>query len=99
MNKLEVWAFGGAAALTTAVVYAVCAAAVLVSAQGTLAFFNAWVHGIDLAPLLPAGGKPLTWSGFFYGLGATTATAYLSGALLAFFYNRLACGSSRAGAT
>lgn len=63
-----------------------------------LAFLNAWVHGMDLAPLLPESGKPLTWTGFFYGLGGTTATAFVAAALLAFFYNRLAaCG--RAGGT
>ncbi|ANX03953.1 DUF5676 family membrane protein [Immundisolibacter cernigliae] len=74
------------------------ALAVWLSPAGKVVFLNACVHGLNLAPLLPESGKPLTWTGFFYGLGGTTATASVGAALLAFFYNRLAaCG--RAGGT
>lgn len=74
------------------------ALAVWLSPAGKVAFLNACVHGLNLAPLLPEGGKPLTWIGSFYGLGGTTATAFVGAALLAFFYDRLAaCG--RAGGT
>lgn len=79
-----------------AVVHGVRALAVWLSLAGMLAYFDARVRGVDLAPLLPVGSKPLTWDGSFYGLGG--ATAFVSGTLLAFFCKLLA-GGARDGRT
>jgi hypothetical protein len=79
---------GGALALTGAVAYAICAAAFAVWPDGTLDFFNALFHGVDLAPLKP-GRKALTLGVFVYGLVGIAVAAFLSGVVYAVAYNLL----------
>lgn len=81
-----------------AVVHGVCALAVWLSTAGMLAFFGAWVLGVELAPLLSDFFSPMMLNGFFYVLDGATATAFVAGTLLVFFYNLLA-GGARDGRT
>lgn len=90
MNRLNPWVVGGALGLTVGVFYGVCAAALALWPVATVNFFNAWVHGIDLRLLVPAGGRPITWVGMVCGLTGVTLTAFLFGALYAWIHNRLA---------
>ena len=60
MNSLDVWKFALAAAVTFAALSAVCAAAVIISPDATIAVFNNWFHGLDLKLLVPPGGRPVT---------------------------------------
>ncbi len=85
MSKLKPWAVGGALAITAAIVYLVCAAAVVLWPGSTLEFFNAWVHGLDLSVLETA--KPITAGVFFYGLSGVVASAFAVGAVFAVSYN------------
>jgi len=80
--------FGGALAVTGAAAYLVCAAAFALWPDGTLDFFNALFHGVDLAPLKP-GRKPLTLGVFVYGLAGIVVAAFLSGVVFAVAYNLL----------
>ncbi len=85
MNKLSPCTVGGALAITAAIVYLVCALAVYLWPGGTLEFFNAWFHGLDLNALKST--KPFTFGTFLYGLGSAALAAFLAGAVFAMSYN------------
>lgn len=87
MSRLQPWSFGLAGAVTFSVLYAVCALAVAVFPDGTIGFFNAWFHGLDLTLLKPPGGRPLTISQFLYGLVSAAAVSFAIAVSLAGFYN------------
>ena len=74
------WVSGAAFALVIAVVYIVCAVAVLLYPDGTVSFLNAWMHGIDLSSIKRSGPQPglSVWASGF--LTAVVA-ALLAGAL------------------
>lgn len=88
MQRLNPWVFGGAAAITLAAIYSVCAAAFAAAPSATLDFFNAWFHGLNLAEL-QAGAKPFTFGGFLFSLVGLTATGFAGGAIFAAAYNLL----------
>jgi hypothetical protein len=86
MDRLNPWTTGIALAATFALLNAVCAIAVALWPQGTLDFFNAWFHGISLAPLQTT-SKPLTVGGVLYGLVGVAATGFTVGVVYAVSYN------------
>jgi len=88
MQRVSPWVFGGALAITLAVLYSVCAAVFVAAPSATLEFFNAWFHGLNLAGL-QAGAKPFTFGGFLYGLAGLTASGFAGGAIFAGAYNLL----------
>lgn len=88
MERLNPWVVGAALALTAVVLYAVCAAAFALWPETTLAFFNAWFHGLNLGTL-QSGARPFTFGAFLYGLLGLTASAFVCGALFAGFANWL----------
>ena len=85
MDKLNPWRTGIAVALTTAIVSIVCAAAVYLFPDGTVAFVNSWTHGLDLAAL--RSGEPLTLGGVVLGVFNVSLTGFLIGALFAWCRN------------
>lgn len=92
MDKLNPCRVGSALAATVAVFYVACAAAVILFPEGTFGFFNAWMHGLDLAML--KSGQAMTPGKLVYGLFGTTVTGFLSGVVYAWSYNlagRLGC--------
>lgn len=93
MNRLQPWSFGFAAAVTFSALYTACALAVVLFPEGTIDFFNAWFHGLDLTLLRPPGGRPLTLGQFFYGLASAAAVSFAMAAALAGFYNLFARAS------
>lgn len=86
MDKLKPWAVGAALAITAAIAYAVCAAAFALWPEETLAFFNAWFHGVDLRALQPA-VSTFTLGVFFYGLSSIVLTGFAMGVVYAVIYN------------
>lgn len=90
MNRLHPWLFGLASGATFSVAYAACALAVVLSPDATIAFFNTWFHGLDLASLKPPGGRPLTPGRFIGGLASVAALSFAIAAMLAALYNALA---------
>jgi len=90
MNRLHPWSFGFAGAVTFSVLYTACALAVALFPEGTIGFFNAWFHGLDLTLLKPPGDRPLTLGQFFYGLVSAAAVSFTITASLAGFYNLFA---------
>ena len=60
MNRLNVWRFALAGAVTFAALTVICAVAVIASFDATLAVFNTWFHGLDLRLLVPPGGRTVT---------------------------------------
>ena len=60
-------------------------AAVILFPEGTFDFFNAWMHGLDLAML--KSGQAMTPGKLVYGLFGTTVTGFLSGVVYAWSYN------------
>lgn len=89
MNRLHVWKFALATAITFALLYVVCALAVILAPDGAIAFFNAWFHGMDLTRLVPPGGKPVSPGQFFFGLVSAAGVSFAGGAVLAACYNLL----------
>ena len=87
MDRLNVWKFALATAVTFAVLSALCAVAVIVSPDATIAVFNSWFHGLDLKLLVPPGGKPVTAGGFISGVISAAVVSFVGGAILAGGYN------------
>ncbi|MDA8259223.1 MAG: DUF5676 family membrane protein [Betaproteobacteria bacterium] len=85
-------------ALTSAILYLVCAAAFALRPQGTLEFFSAWFHGLNLRAL-EATAQPFTSGVFFYGLSGVTLSGFAAGILYAFMHRPvsrcLGCRGSR----
>ena len=94
MNRLQPWQFGFAGAVTFSILYCACALAVALFPDSTIGFFNAWFHGLDLALLKPAGGRPQTLGQFVYGLLSAAAVSFAMTASLAGFYNLLTGASA-----
>ncbi len=87
MERLNPWILGCTAAITFSITFTVCALAVALFPDGTVSFFNAWFHGLDLNLLKPPGGRPLTPGQFFYGLVGVAAASFVVGTLFAAVYN------------
>ncbi len=88
MDRLTAWRVGTALAITFAAIYIVCATAFALWPGGTLGFFNAWFHGLNLAGL-QTGAKPFDLSVFVYGFIGVGVFAFVAGAVFAGSYNLL----------
>ncbi len=95
MNRLIVWKFALAAAVTFAALSAICAIAVTISPDATVAFFNNWFHGLDLKLLVPPGGKPVTAGQVISGVISASVVGFVGGAILASCYNLFSRTSER----
>lgn len=80
MNETKPWVVGAAFAVTAAAFYVACAVAVLLFPDGTLAFFNTWIHGIDLALIKRDPANPLTLNDWGTGFVTAIAGGFLAGA-------------------
>lgn len=89
MVSLDVWKFAIASAVTFALLSALCALAVAISFDGTIAVFNSWFHGLDLGLLVPPGGRPLTAGQVISGVVSLALVGFVAGAILATTYNLL----------
>jgi hypothetical protein len=87
MDRLNVWKFSFAAAIAFAALSVICAVAVVISPDATIAVFNNWFHGLELRLLVPPGGKPLTIAGVISGTISIALVGFVSGAILAGCYN------------
>lgn len=94
MNAIKPVPFALATTVTFLLLYIACAIAVALFPEGTVNFFNAWFHGLDLNLLRPAGGRPLTLSQFVIGAVGVVAVAFPSGIVLAYVYD-LVLGTRR----
>ena len=93
MNKLDPWRTGAATAVTVAIVSIVCALAVYLLPEGTVAFVNSWTHGLDLTVLRT--DRPMTLGSILLGLFNASLTGFVIGALFAWTRNLM--GRGRAG--
>jgi hypothetical protein len=87
MSRLNVWTFALAAAATFAALSALCAVAVIISLDATVAMFNNWFHGLDLKLLVPPGGRPVTAGQVISGVISAAVVSFVGGAILAGCYN------------
>ena len=90
MKRLNVWKFATATALTLGILSAMCAVAVIVAPDATIAVFNSWMHGVDLTRLVPAGGRPVTFGQVIAGIVSLGVIGFGSGAFLSGVYNMMA---------
>jgi hypothetical protein len=81
MDATQPWVRGAALAVTVGVVYVVCAIAVALSPDGALAFFNTWLHGVDLSLVKRPAAKPLAAAEWIFGFVSAVVAGYLAGAL------------------
>lgn len=86
--RLNTAALALAAAVTTAIVYAVCLLLVAVAPGSTTAAFG-YVFHLDVSGLV----RPLTWGSFATGLVSVSLAVALVVALLGALYNRFAAGT------
>jgi hypothetical protein len=89
VNRLNVWKFALAAAVTFAVLSAICAPSVAISLDATVALFNNWFRGLDLRLLVPPGGRPITTGQVVSGVISAAVVGFVGGAILASRYNLL----------
>ena len=87
MNRLDVWKFALAAAVTFAALSAVCALAVIIAPEATVSVFNNLFHGLDLKLLVPPGGKPVNAGQVISGVITAAVVSFVGGAILAGCYN------------
>jgi hypothetical protein len=87
MSRLNVWRFALAAAVTFAALSAICAIAVTLWPDATIAVFNSWFHGLDLKLLVPPGGRPVTVGQVVFGAISAAVVSFVGGAILAGCYN------------
>jgi hypothetical protein len=92
MKSLNVWRFALAASVTSAALSAVCAVAIILWPDATVAVFNNWFHGLDLKLLVPPGGRPVTAGQFISGVVSTAVVAFVGGGILAGCYNLFGAG-------
>ena len=79
MDRLDVWRFALAAAITFAALSGMCAVAFVISPDATIALFNGWAHGLELRLLLPPGGKAMTVGSVVIGVVSAAAKAEITG--------------------
>ena len=89
MNRLIVWKFAVATAVTFAALSTVCAVAVIIAPDATVATFNNLFHGLDLKLLVPPGGRPVTAAQVISGVITAGVVSFAGGAVLAGCYNLL----------
>ena len=88
MIRVNPWTVGTAVTVAMAMTCTACAIAYSVLPEGTIAFFNSWLHGLDLS-LLRSRDRPFTIYGFLYGLFGISFASFLIGAVYALVYNQL----------
>ena len=81
MDATKPWIRGAALAVTVGIIYLACAVAVALFPDGTLAFFNTWLHGVDLTLVKRPATKPLTAGEWIYGFVSAVTAGFLVGAL------------------
>ncbi|PIB38596.1 DUF5676 family membrane protein [Maribacter sp. 4G9] len=85
MNRLNVKKFGFAMGLTGAIIYAGCMIVLATAGQeGSITFFNSLLHGLDTTSIIRM-DVPV-WEALI-GIVQTFIIAWLTGALIAAFYN------------
>tara|TARA_R110000744_G_scaffold22230_1_gene57176 strand:- start:41 stop:313 length:273 start_codon:yes stop_codon:yes gene_type:complete len=85
MNRLNVKKFGFAMGLTGAIIYAGCMIVLATAGQeGSITFFNSLLHGLDTTSIIRI-DVPI-WEALI-GIVQTFIIAWLTGALIAAFYN------------
>jgi hypothetical protein len=89
MKRLDTWKFAAAMAMTLAILNGVCALGVLVAPDATFAAFNSWMHGVDLAMLIPPGGRPVTAWQMIAGVVSLGLVGFVAGGVLAGLYNAM----------
>ncbi len=89
MNRLDTLKFAIAAGIAFAALSVLCAVAVIISPDATIAFFSSFTHGIDLARLAPPGDRLVTIGQVIGGAIALGAVGFVGGAMLAGCYNLL----------
>jgi hypothetical protein len=87
MDATKPWVSGAALAVTAGVVYVVCALAVALFPDGTLAFFNTWAHGVDVTLVKRPATKSLTAAEWVFGFVSIVVAGYLAGALYGWLRN------------
>lgn len=85
MNRINVKKFGFAMGLTGALLYAGCMVVLATAGQeGSITFFNSLLHGLDTTSIIRI-NVPI-WEALI-GIVQTFIIAWLTGALIAAFYN------------
>ncbi len=86
---------GFALAITSGILYSLCALAVALWPAQTVGFFSSWFHGIDLMQIFVM--PRLTFGVFLRGLISVVLGAYVAGALYGFVYNKCVAHCKRMG--
>ena len=85
MDNMNSLGAGGAAAATFALLSALCAIAFVLAPDGTLDFFSAFMHGVDLKSVKAA--TPLSFGRVLYGIIGLSIVGFVAGFVFAWTYN------------
>ena len=86
MNRFDPLVLGLTAAVTTALLSAICAVLVAISPGSMVAIFQSWWHGLDVS-MLANTAPPMTLQSVAIGLITITAFAFVVGFLFAVIGN------------
>jgi hypothetical protein len=92
MHKLDTLSVGLSAAITAAILSALCAAAFVVWPDATIEFFNSWMHGLDLNKARST--TPITIGRVVYGVIGIGIVGFVTGVVFASVHNLLRRGEA-----
>lgn len=87
MNKLNTLSIGVSAAITAAILSALCAAAFVASPDATIGFFNSFMHGIDLNKVRST--TPVAPGRVAFGIIGLAIVGFVAGVIFASVHNLL----------
>jgi hypothetical protein len=90
MHKLDTLRVGLSAAITAAILSALCAAAFAAWPDATIEFFNSWMHGLDLGKARST--APITIGRVVYGVIGIAIVGFVSGVVFASVHNSMRRG-------
>jgi hypothetical protein len=85
MNKLNVFGAGIGVAVTFALLSLMCALAFALAPNGTIDFFGAFMHGLDLNSVRSI--APLRLGRVLYGVTGLSIVGFIAGFVFAWTYN------------
>ena len=93
MKNDNAWITGAAFSVVVALGYLICAVAVIVAPDATLAVLNGWAHGIDLSLIKRPPSQTIRLTGWVSGVSTIIVTAFMAGTIFGWarnFFRRIA---------
>lgn len=77
-------------AIFSFLIFVICIVWAAVHQDSFVAFWNSWIHGLNIELLVPNEGLQIVTGQTLFGLISFTISGWLAGYLIAWLYNRFA---------